>query len=340
MYINSEEPYIFSNLETKARLEEKLGQLKEVNLYDQQIVELQEIIRTKTQTEESTPISCKYVLLPWHKTIYKIVGPKEYYQLITNRNQDLVTHREQLILRDSPVAVLGMSVGSNIAITLVKSGISNKIILADFDTLETTNLNRILAGINDIGHPKIDVIARKLYEFNPYIEIIKLNKGVTAENLEQEIIKHKIVCVVEEIDNILLKVDLRKVLRKHKIPTIMATDNGDGIVVHQERYDLDYKLIFGLSDREWDKHISQCKGKQDVANIIMGPIVGGEEYVEPQMRSSVKKVLEGELVSWSQLGSAAIMAGVFVNYCVKQILLRKNKIPYQRTHINPSRIFA
>ena len=41
------------------------------------------------------------------------------------------------------------------------------------------------------------------------------------------------------------------------------------------------------------------------------------------MLKSVKKVIDKELVSWSQLGSAAILGGVIVNYALKNLFNNK-----------------
>ena len=57
---------------------------------------------------------------PWNQTIVKCCQAEDYFKLKTNRNQDLITALEQEKLYKAKVAVLGLSVGSNIAFTLYK----------------------------------------------------------------------------------------------------------------------------------------------------------------------------------------------------------------------------
>ncbi|MFQ5662068.1 MAG: ThiF family adenylyltransferase, partial [Candidatus Paceibacteria bacterium] len=93
----------------------------------------------------------KYFYYSWNNHLVKCIEKDYYLKLKTNRNQDLITADEQKKLADYKVGVFGMSVGSNIAFVLTHAGISNDITLADFDELDTTNLNRILAGVHQIG---------------------------------------------------------------------------------------------------------------------------------------------------------------------------------------------
>lgn len=279
----------------------------------------------------------KYVYLPWKSKIYHIVGKDDYFSLRTNRNKDLITHDEQQLLGAKNIAVLGMSVGSNIALMMTQAGIGSKYVLADFDTLETSNTNRLLFGLPELGRPKCEVVAEKMNEIDPFTKIKLMPKGVESSTDFSKILElNKIDLIVEEVDDIRKKIEVRKVARKLKIPVIMVTDNGDGIVIHIERYDLDYKDILGHSDLFWKETIENIHEKKDVAQIIINPIIGGEEFVDNQMLQSVEKVFNSELVSWSQLGSAAMLAGVYVTYIAKMILLGKNKTPYLRSYVNPS----
>jgi hypothetical protein len=52
----------------------------------------------------------------------------------------------------------------------------------------------------------------------------------------------------------------------------------------------------------------------------------------------VKRVLAKELVSWSQLGSAAILGGVIATYAIKEIALGKGTKQDIRAWISPEQI--
>jgi molybdopterin/thiamine biosynthesis adenylyltransferase len=279
-----------------------------------------------------------YIYYAWSHHLVKSVSNEDYFKLKTNRNQDLITSEEQVILKNYKVAVLGMSVGSNIAFVLTQAGISDTIVLADFDELDTTNLNRILAGVHQIGLNKTIVAARKIYEDNPFANVVLWQEGVTKTNLEQALKNGEINCLIEEIDDIPLKIEIRLLAMKYKVPVVMVTDNGDGIVIHVERYDLGNTKIWGRDFSYYEEKIKGPKSKELSGEIIINDIVGGVHRVDPKMIASVNKVLKKELVSWSQLGSAAILGAVMCTYMIKEIALGKSDQLDIRSYITPTTI--
>lgn len=281
----------------------------------------------------------QYFFYPWNQTVVKCVQFDDYLRLKTNRNRDLITAEEQKKLYNYRVAVLGMSVGSNIAFVLTQAGISGKIILADLDQLETTNLNRILAGVHQVGLNKAIVAARRIYEDNPYAEVRALPEGISEALLRKLLRDKEIDCIVEEIDNVPLKIGTRRLAREYRVPVVMVTDNGDGVVLHVERYDLGYDQLFEKSDEYWDKRLAKISGPPDLLKIIVDDLVGGREKVDPRMLASVKKVLSKKLVSWPQLGSAALLGGVVATYAIKQIALGQDKKLFRREYIHPRDFF-
>jgi hypothetical protein len=271
---------------------------------------------------------------PWCNTLVKCIGGKDYFRLKTNRNQDLITVNEQKKLANFKVAVFGMSVGSNIAFVLTQAGIGKKIVIADYDSLETTNLNRILAGVYQIGLNKAIIAARRIYEDNPYAQVTIYPDGVTEKSVEDLFKRREVNCLVEEIDNIGLKIRIRILAIKYKIPILMITDNGEGVVLSVERYDLGYSKIFGHDKEYWKKKITGPLTKAEAGAIIINDIVGGKDKVDPKMLASVKKVLAWELVSWPQLGSSAILGGVACTIALKKLVLTKEKKLFKKIFIN------
>jgi molybdopterin/thiamine biosynthesis adenylyltransferase len=274
-----------------------------------------------------------YVYYPWNNSIVKCIKHDDYFRLKTNRNQDLITYQEQKKLYDFKVAVLGMSVGSNIAFALTQAGISRKIVVADFDVLDTTNLNRMMAGVHQVGLNKAVIAARRIYEDNPYAEVNLLSEGISKDALERLLENREIECIVEEIDNIGLKIEIRRLAMKYNVPVLMITDNGDGVVFHVERYDLGYNKIFENDTEYWKERITEPLTMAKAGDIIMHDIVGGLEKVDPKMLASVERVLKKELVSWSQLGSAALLGGVVTTVAVKCIVSRENTQLFIKKHI-------
>ncbi len=269
-----------------------------------------------------------FVYYPWNNHLVHTMTEEDYSVLKTNRNQDLITTAEQVELFKYSVAVLGMSVGSNIAFVLTQAGISKDVYLADYDELDTTNLNRILAGVHQVGLNKTVVAARRIYEDNPFAVVHTMTEGVTHDNLETLLREKKIQCIVEEIDDLPMKLMTRQLASKYKVPVIMITDNGDGVVLHVERYDLGYAQVFEKPFQYWEEKMGKKATMEEMGQIIVNDILGGPDQVPPRVFASVGRVMKGELVSWSQLGSAAILGGVVATIAIKDIALGHNKTPY------------
>jgi hypothetical protein len=98
----------------------------------------------------------------------------------------------------------------------------------------------------------------------------------------------------------------------------MAADNGDNGVVDIERYDLDPQTPF-FHGRMGEVSYEKLKGldKMSIGRLIAKHV--GPETVAPRMRTSLFKVGK-TIVSWPQLGGAALLNGCAVAYCVRNIV--------------------
>ncbi len=76
-------------------------------------------------------------------------------------------HEEQDRLAGLRIGVIGLSVGHAIAHTLAAQGLCGELRMADFDTMELSNLNRVPATVFDIGVNKAVVAARRIAELDP-----------------------------------------------------------------------------------------------------------------------------------------------------------------------------
>jgi len=275
----------------------------------------------------------KYIYYPWNNHLVKCIKEADYFRLKTSRNRDLITPFEQEKLRDYKIAVLGMSVGSNIAFVLTQAGISKEITIADFDELDTTNLNRIWAGVHQVGLNKAVVASRRIYEDNPYAKVRVLDKGITPKLLDKLLREKKVDCIVEEIDSVPMKVETRRLARKYKIPVLMVTDNGDWAVLHIERYDLGYKKFHEKDFRYWDKRVRSAQYPKGFADIVINDLIGGTDKVDPKMLVSAARVANRELVSWPQLGTSALLGGIAVTVTIKRIVTGSDKNLFVREYI-------
>lgn len=72
------------------------------------------------------------------------------------------------VLRQSSVGIAGAGgLGSNVAVSLARAGVG-RLVIADFDTIEPSNLNRQQYFIDQVGRPKVEALRENLLLINPY----------------------------------------------------------------------------------------------------------------------------------------------------------------------------
>lgn len=102
--------------------------------------------------------------------------------------------REQKLLGRSTVAICGLGgLGSNVAVSLARAGVGT-LILADFDKVELTNLNRQQYKISQIGRRKTDALEDNLYEIAPYVKLVTRDGRITADNAAELVRDADVVC--------------------------------------------------------------------------------------------------------------------------------------------------
>ncbi len=89
----------------------------------------------------------------------------------------------QARLKASCVGVAGLGgLGSVVAVSLARVGIG-KLILADFDVVEPSNLNRQQYFIDQIGQYKADATRANLARINPFVGVVAHRVRVTPDNV-------------------------------------------------------------------------------------------------------------------------------------------------------------
>lgn len=103
------------------------------------------------------------------------------------------------ILRHEVVGVAGCGgLGSNAALSLVRAGIG-KLILADYDTVEMSNLNRQQYDMTHIGRKKVHVLSELCRKINPHIDVVAHDIKLTPNNIRD--IFQEASILVEAFDN-------------------------------------------------------------------------------------------------------------------------------------------
>ncbi len=72
--------------------------------------------------------------------------------------------------------------GSNAAVSLVRAGIGS-LVLADFDTVELSNLNRQHYFLSDAGLPKVEALAAHLRNINPDVVLAMHRRKLTPRDI-------------------------------------------------------------------------------------------------------------------------------------------------------------
>ncbi len=81
----------------------------------------------------------------------------------------------------SVVGIMGLGgLGSAVAVALARIGIG-KLLLADYDVVELSNLNRQYYFIDQIGLPKTAALLDTLRRINPYISLQAINERLTEQ---------------------------------------------------------------------------------------------------------------------------------------------------------------
>ena len=125
---------------------------------------------------------------------------------------ELLLGEEKLnILRNANVLVVGIGgVGAYAAEMIVRAGIG-RITMADADKVSESNINRQLVALHStIGREKCDILAERLRDINPKLEITVVNRFIKDSETDALLDSNKFDYVVDAIDTLSPKLALIK----------------------------------------------------------------------------------------------------------------------------------
>ena len=125
-------------------------------------------------------------------------------------------------LQGKRVMVCGIGgVGSYAAEALGRAGVGH-ITLVDFDDICLTNVNRqIHATTVTVGQPKVEVMAKRLREINPKVEVLGFKTFFSAENAAQ-LLEPNPDYMLDAIDHFTAKISLITTCIERRIPVISS----------------------------------------------------------------------------------------------------------------------
>ena len=244
-----------------------------------------------------------------------------WFDLVTKRNQELISKEEQLLLKGTTAAFFGLSVGSHAALTWMMSSRANTIKVIDPDTIDITNLNRLRFGWETVCSKKTDILRREIAAISPETNVISYDEinrqmytQVIAENPKPSII-------IEETDDLAGKIYIRQLAKQYKIPVISATDVGDNVIVEIERYDTepDTEPFLGRIPKLQDIDAEHMSPKERMKLVLQ--VVGLEECSLKMLDSLL--AIGTTISTWPQLGSTATIAGGVLATTMKKIILNE-----------------
>lgn len=257
--------------------------------------------------------SKRWAYYPWRRTLVSILDRRPFQALRLDRNRNLITADEQHELASLRIGIAGLSVGHAIAHLLAAEGICGRLRLADFDTLELSDLNRSPGTVFDLGTNKAIAAARRIAELDPYLPVEVMKSALCQDTLAEFL--DGLDIVVEECDSLDTKVQLREAARARQIPVLMAT--GDRGLLDVERFDLDpsRRILHGLLTE-----IDRDKPSGDPSQDKMSDLLRIVDVVGLSARAAASLVeVDQTLVSRPQLAGDVALGAAAVAEAVRRI---------------------
>lgn len=252
-----------------------------------------------------------------------VLPEAEFIEVRTNRNKYKITQQEQLTLSHKKVGIVGLSVGQTVALTIAMERSAGEIRLADFDTIDLSNLNRLRCSISDLGENKADICAREIWRIDPYMKLRVFSDGLHVDNIDAFFKEGgKLDLLIEECDALDIKVLARHKAKSLQVPVLMETN--DRCLVDIERFDLEPNrpLLHGLMG---DLDPEKLKGLTPEEKITyLMPMVGLQSLSE-RMKASMIEV-QSSISSWPQLASAVTMGAGVAADLSRKILLNESSV--------------
>ncbi|WP_162342018.1 ThiF family adenylyltransferase [Cyclobacterium salsum] len=273
-----------------------------------------------TASGNSAQESGNWIYYPWRKTLVRILEEKDFIRLRTVRNKYKITEEEQQKLQEQSIGVIGLSVGQSVALCLAMERCFGELRIADFDTLDLSNMNRIRTGLFNLGLKKSWIVAREIAEIDPYLKVSLFNDGISEANLEEFLTWNgkKLDLLIEECDSLPVKIQSRMKAKSLGIPVIM--DTSDRGMMDIERFDKEpERPIFHGLLADFGKEADLIAKLPDKGKDIMMALLQFDNLSQRVQYSFSE--LGKSITSWPQLASSVVLGGAACCHYARMILL-------------------
>lgn len=165
------------------------------------------------------------------------------------RNRDVISTEEQLTLATSQVAVIGAGgLGGSVILLLARMGVG-RIVVADPDVFEETNLNRqALCTTKNLGNLKAREAISAVAAVNPGVHVIHHETKLSSSNAEKMLAGSDVV--VDALDNVPDRLLLQEAAKNMGIPLVHGALAGfEGWVMTILPGDSGLKNIYGTQEK-------------------------------------------------------------------------------------------
>ena len=168
-------------------------------------------------------------------------------------------------IKTAKVGIAGIGgLGSTIAIALARSGVG-QLIIADFDIVEPSNLNRQQYFVDQIWKPKVEALCQTIARINPYVSVMAHQVRLKSNNIP--ILFAEVDVMVEAFDSAEQKALLTEAFRSHfpEKPLVVAS----GVAGYGSANDIRTRQVFTNLHMVGDEVTAAAPGTG-----LMAPLVG------------------------------------------------------------------
>ena len=214
-------------------------------------------------------------------------------------------------LAECHVLVVGLGgVGAYAAEQLCRAGVG-RMTLVDADCVNESNLNRQLPALHStLGRPKAEVMAERLLDINPELQLTVLNEFLRDERTEELLTQGHFDYVVDAIDSLSPKVSLLHFAYTHQIPIVSSMGAGAKVDPSQVRIADISKSINCTLARAVRKRLHGLGIRKGI------PVVFSTEFAD--MNAVIE--VDNESNKRTTAGTVAYMPAIFGCYLAAHVL--------------------
>ena len=223
--------------------------------------------------------------------------------------------------RNSTVAVIGVGgVGGYAAEMLVRAGIGHLIIM-DSDDVSLTNKNRQLLALDStVGKPKCEVLAARLKDINPELDLTVIPEYLEADKAGEVLGSHHIDFLVDAIDTLSPKLHLIRYCMDNGIPLVSSMGAGakfDATKVRLTDVSRSFNCPLAYIVRKRLRHMGISKGFQ----VVFSEELPDRDSIVPCEDRNKK----------SQVGTISYIPAVFGCVCAQAAIQFLMNVPHLGT---------